>query len=255
VRHATYGIGGVQQTRFGGFEMFVEFEDGILRWIRQDELEFLSGATPVPTVEITEPIESILPEERFEARKIIEALRLGIVSHGQVDEFTFGRDKTIGQIKEWLNIQNNGSMIISGEYGIGKTHLLEYLYSSVLKSNWAVAKVELDPNELPLHKPKAIYEAIIRSFKFETYNGDFRQFLREIAASHNWYALQEHEYLGIIIEKIRSGEDDEHIYEWIEGQSTYHPRMYNFSTCGNIYCYILSGISWAAKNILVSSQH
>ena len=26
--------------------------------------------------------------------------------------------------------------------------------------------------------------------------------------------------------------------------------MYNYSTCGNIYCYILSGIGWAAKNIL-----
>ena len=135
VKHATYGIGGVQQTRFGGFEMFVEFEDGILRWIRQDELEFLSGDTPVQTVGITEPIEPVLPEERFEARKIIEALRLGIVSHGQVDEFTFGRDKAIGQIKEWLNTQNRRSLIISGEYRVGKTHLLDYFYSSVLKSN------------------------------------------------------------------------------------------------------------------------
>ena len=148
VKHGAYGIGEVQKTRFGGFENFVEFEDGILRWIRQDELEFLSGATPVPTVEITEPIGSILPKERFEARKIIEALRLGIVSQGQVDKFTFGRDKAIGQIKEWLNTTDIGSLIISGEYGIGKTHLLDYLYSSVLKSNWAVAKVELDPNEL-----------------------------------------------------------------------------------------------------------
>jgi hypothetical protein len=35
--------------------------------------------------------------------------------------------------------------------------------------------------------------------------------------------LQEHEYLGTVIEKIRTGEDDEQIYEWIEGESTHHP--------------------------------
>jgi hypothetical protein len=250
VKHAVYGIGEVQQTRFGGFEISVRFRDGILRWIRQDELEFLSGSRPAPNARITGSVEPILPEERFRAREIIEALRLGIVSHGQVDEFTFGRDYAITQINEWLNVPGSGPLIVSGEYGVGKTHLLDYVYSSALKRNWAVALVALDPGELPLHKPKAIYEAIVRSFKFRTHNGGFREFLREIAASPEWHELQEHEYIGTVIEKIRTGEDDEYVYEWIEGESTHKPQMYNYSTCGNIYCYILSGIGWAAKNIL-----
>lgn len=250
VKHATYGIGEVRETRFGGFERSVRFGDGILRWIRQDELEFLSESTPAPNARIAGSVEPILPEERFRARKIIEALRLGIVPHGHVDEFTFGRDYAITQINEWLNVPDSGSLIVSGEYGVGKTHLLDYAYSSALKRNRAVAMVELDPGELPLHRPKAIYEAIVRSFKFRTHNGGFREFLREIAASPKWHELQEHEYLGTVIEKIRTGEDDEHIYEWIEGESTHKPQMYNYSTCGNIYCYILSGIGWAAKNIL-----
>ena len=258
VKHTLYGIGEVRETRFGGFELSVQFEDGILRWIRQDELEFLSGSMPASNarIEIDKPVERIelikpmLPEERFKAREIIEALRLGIVPHGQVDEFTFGRDYAITQIKEWLDNQSGESLIVSGEYGVGKTHLLDYVYSSALKRNWAVAMVALDPGELPLHRPKAIYEAIVSSFKFRAHNGGFREFLREIAASPKWHELQEHEYLGTVIEKIRTGEDDEYIYEWIEGKSRYYPQMYNYSTCGNIYCYILSGISWAAKNIL-----
>jgi len=250
LKHAVYGIGEVQQTRFGGFEISARFDDGILRWIRQDELEFLSGSTPVPNARIAGSVEPILQEERFRAREIIESLRLGIVSHGQVDEFTFGRDKAITQINEWLNVPGSGPMIVSGEYGVGKTHLLDYTYSSALKRNWAVALVALDPGELPLHKPKAIYEAIVRSFKFRTHNGGFREFLREIAASPEWHELQEHEYLGTAIEKIRTGEDDERMYEWIEGESIHKPQMYNYSTCGNIYCYLLSGIGWAAKNIL-----
>jgi len=258
VKHTLYGIGEVRETRFGGFELSVQFEDGILRWIRQDELEFLSGSMPASNarIEIDKPVERIelikpmLPEERFRAREIIEALRLGIVPHGQVDEFTFGRDYAITQIKEWLDNQSGESLIVSGEYGVGKTHLLDYVYSSALKRNWAVAMVALDPGELPLHRPKAIYEAIVSSFKFRAHNGGFREFLREIAASPKWHELQEHEYLGTVIEKIRTGEDDEYIYEWIEGESRYYPQMYNYSTCGNIYCYILSGVSWAAKNIL-----
>ncbi|MEA1905620.1 MAG: BREX system ATP-binding domain-containing protein [Euryarchaeota archaeon] len=250
VKHAVYGIGEVQQTRFGGFEISACFEDGIVRWVRRDEIEFLSGSTPAPNARIAGSVEPILPEERFRARKIIESLRLGIVSHGQVNEFTFGRDYAITQINEWLNVPGSGPLIVSGEYGVGKTHLLDYTYSSALKRNWAVALVALDPGELPLHKPKAIYEAIVRSFKFRTHNGGFREFLREIAASPKWHELQEHEYLGTVIEKIRTGEDDEQMYEWIEGESTHKPQMYNYSTCGNIYCYILSGIGWAAKNIL-----
>jgi len=250
VRHAVYGVGEVRETRFLGFELSVEFEDGILRWIRRDELEFLSGSEPAPNARIAGSAEPILPEERFRAREIIEALRLGIVPHGQVDEFTFGRDYAITQINEWLNVPGSGPLIVAGSYGVGKTHLLDYVYSSALKRNWAVALVALDPSELPLHKPKAIYEAVVRSFKFRTHNGGFREFLREIAASPKWHELQEHEYIGTVIEKIRTGEDDERMYEWIEGESTHKPQMYNYSTCGNIYCYILSGIGWAAKNIL-----
>ncbi|MEA1869857.1 MAG: BREX system ATP-binding domain-containing protein [Euryarchaeota archaeon] len=170
-----------------------------MRWIRRDELEFMSWHAPVPEVGIAEPSEPILPEERFSTREIIEALRLGIVPHGQVDEFTFGRDYTISQIKEWLIRLGFGSLIVSGEYGVGKTHLLDYTYSSSLKRDWAVAMVALDPSELPLHRPKAIYEAIVRSFKFRTHNGGFREFLREIAASSKWHELQEHEYLGTVL--------------------------------------------------------
>jgi hypothetical protein len=128
---------------------------------------------------------------------------------------------------------------------------LEYLYSSSLRDNWAVSIVELDPNEAPFHKPKTIYEKIICSFKFKTQNGDFREFLREIARSPIAYELERHKYLSVIIEKIQNGTDSDDIWEWIEGRGYYYyPRMYDWSTCGNIYCYILSGIGWAAKNIL-----
>ena len=74
VKHALYGIGEVQETRFLGFEISARFPDGILRWIRQDELEFLPGSTTAPNARISGSVEPILPEEQFRAREIIEAL-------------------------------------------------------------------------------------------------------------------------------------------------------------------------------------
>lgn len=192
-----------------------------------------------------------LSKEKLEARKIVEALRLGIVPQKHVEEFTFGRAKEIEQIKSWLENENESSLVLVGEYGVGKTHLLEYLYSSLLKSNWAVSIVELDPNELPFHKPKRVYEAIINSFRFGTKNGTFRDFLKEIAESSKYYELENHQYLGAIISELKEGVESEYSFEWIEGkQIVGNPPMFDYSTSANIYCNILSGIGWASRNIL-----
>ena len=307
VEHINYGKGKIQKKRFGGFELYVEFEDGIKKWVRRDEVRFLSKTSILIKHKLSE---LKFFKEQFKARQIIEALRLGIVPYKYVEEFTFGREDEIKQIKNWLNNPSVGSLAIVGEYGVGKTHLLEHIYFSALSNNWAVSIVELDPNETSFHKPKIIYQKIISSFRFKSQSGDFREFLKEIALStkdknigkycshekfkikeynengnliycplydiiiregadlckkckyyylnknsvtlHIGYGLKEHIYLGRIIEKIRNGIDDEYVWEWIEGKSMAYnyPQMHSYSTCANIYCYILSGIGWAAKNML-----
>ena len=68
---------------------------------------------------------------------------------------------------------------MTGVYGVGKTHFLEYINNIALKDNWAVSFLEFDSNSLPLNKPKLLYEEIIRSFQYK--NGDFRDFLTEVA--------------------------------------------------------------------------
>jgi len=193
-----------------------------------------------------------LVDKKIEARKVIEALRLGIVPQKYVENFTFGREEELKQIKAWLENSEESSLILVGEYGVGKTHLLEYLYSFLIKNNWAVSFVELDPNELPFHKPKRIYEAITKSFRFRNVDVGFRDFLKEIARSNRFKELETHHYLKVAIDEIRNGMESEYTFEWIEGKPTLvgNPPMYDYSTCANIYCYILSGIGWASKNIL-----
>jgi len=37
VEHRIYGEGKIRKKRFGGFELYVEFKDGIERWVRRDD--------------------------------------------------------------------------------------------------------------------------------------------------------------------------------------------------------------------------
>ena len=255
IEHVIYGKGEVIERRYRGFELRVKFNNWLLRWVRREEVRFLTETPVLSKPEVLK--RRIMPKEQYKARQMIEAFRLGIVPHEHVEEFTFGRDVEIEGIKNRLNQAKEGSQVLIGGYGSGKTHLLEHIYATALKNNWAVSLVELSANELPFYKPKRIYEAIINSFRFqkEGHQYDFREFMRSIARTEDSYKLEEHLYLGEIIRKLRSGEDKEYLWEWIEGYPSWgylggYPRMYDKATCANIYCYILSGIGWAARNII-----
>ena len=252
IEHADYGRGEIRKRRYGGFELYVAFDDGISRWVRNHEVRTLSE-NPILTKPM--PTKPKITETQMKARQILEALRLGIVPELYAEEFTFGRDEEISKIKTWL-ANSEGSLILIGEYGSGKTHLLHNVFYSAVNDNWAAAMISLDPNEQAFHKPKAIYEYIIRSFRFKDQNGqhgDFREFLRTIATNPTSHKLSGHKYLSKMVRRIKDDGDNEDFWEWIEGKPEANnivPKMYEKATCANIYCYILSGIGWAAKNIM-----
>jgi len=256
VEHKVYGKGKVIKKRYGGFELYIEFEDGILRWVRRDEVRFL---VEKPLITKYKPSRLILSEEQFMAREIIEALRLGIVPQGYVEKFTFGRSKELKQIKDWLNESSEGTLVVIGEYGSGKSHLLEYMYSMALKDNWAVSIVEIGRNENPFHKPYQVYQQIVKNFKFP-WNGkiyDFRHFIRRIVNDKKSPLLESHIYFRRLIQLLKTSgwsyysPDEELVWEWFEGEyDWFKPRLYKVGTAANIYCYILNGISWSSREIL-----
>ena len=251
IEHRTYGKGQIVESRYLGFELRVRFDNGLSRWIRKNDVRFLTETFILPKQEAPE---AVLSKEQFKARKMIEAFRLGIVPHEHVGDFTLGREVEIARIRNWLNQTNEGAQILIGEYGSGKTHFLDFIYSSALQNNWAVSLVELDPNELAFHKPKRIYEAVTNTFCFQRggYQCNFRDFLKTIARNSDSHKIEGHKYLEHAIRSIKNGEDDESFWNWIEGRPGVYgkPPMYDDATCSNIYCYILSGIGCAARNIL-----
>jgi len=258
VSHRKWGIGAIKLTRHGRYELYVEFETG-LRWVKIDEVVPLAEFLP-PSV--TESLADLIaPDtlEEFSHRRIIEALRMGVVPADSVESFTLGRENEAKQLSSWLLNDESGSGIILGEYGSGKSHFLNYAFSIALKKGFAVARVDLEPNGLPLHKPKRVYAKLINTLRYNSRGAikGFRDFLRDVLDEK---ALLDHEYFRY----VANGRDNENVWSWIEAAEALAkpldriprskdgplPGLYDYAIAANIYCYILSSLSWAAKEVL-----
>ena len=109
---------------------------------------------PAPT---GEPPEASLPslEGSFElahAALTLEAMRLGVVPSAEVDTYTVGRDVELAMVDRDLEetAASGGAVrAILGDYGTGKTHLLELIRSRALAAGFLVAEATLDPVETP----------------------------------------------------------------------------------------------------------
>ncbi len=263
VRHPVFGEGrvvSITPCTYSGKKTFVikvHFDEVGLKELLQD-VERLDKVKVESTIDA---------DEKFKYRRMIEAFRLGIVPYDCVEDFTYGRDEEIKQISEWLECSGENVMLVIGEYGAGKTHLLHYAIGRAIYNNFAVAWVEMDPNEAPFHKPKRVYNHLIQNFRYyDSQTGQlkrFRDFLKQVLADGAFE--DDHLYFKCLV-----GRDEEIFWEWIEGTESipkpeewienpkgyrvnkysFLPGLYDYSTAANIYCYLLSGLGWAARTVL-----
>lgn len=262
VYHHKYGKGIVTETRNKGFELKVTFEDNISRWVRYSELITLEPGVEYKEVK-DENSDIELSKEQFKSRRIIEALRLGIVPLDCVEQLTYGREKEIAKIKEWLESDEHPVLLLVGGYGTGKTHLLQYTMVKALKEKYAVTWLEMDPNETPFHKPKRVYKQALKNFKYSLgVDQEIMGFRDFLSKALNKGAFKDHIYF-----KFLMGNMTEEVWNWIEAQEpcpkpicsqkesfnrlyyNHFPPLYDYSKASNIYCYLLSSLGWAAKEI------
>lgn len=247
VTHRVFGRGTVRGRRARGFEVFVEFEGGRKEWVKVHQLTWTDPTFPNAGRTIADK------GPAFTNRRLIEALRLGIVPVDCVSEFTYGRDEELRRFKSWLARPEQSVLLVIGHYGIGKTHLLRYFRTLGLEDGFAVANVEIDPNETPFGKPKRIYSAIVRTFAFKDDHGHtagFRDFVRKSIVKG---FLTDHPYFR----RLRGGLDDQTLWDWIEARESAarpplrgdFPRLPDTSTAMNVYCNLLSAIGWASTPV------
>ena len=113
----------------------------------------------------TKPQKVLSPISAQKERTVIEAFRLGIVPSSSIMEWTLGRSKEIETVHKWLKDESSGTLILRGEYGSGKSHLIEYLHASGFELNYAVSLVGINPCDAQPGFPKRVYRHLIRNLK------------------------------------------------------------------------------------------
>lgn len=237
VQHPSYGKGFVVKERGGVFELLVKFQNGLQLWIRRSELRVpdqryeQTGVAPPSTPLV----------DNLDALCVIETLRLGLVPPDKVSTFTFGRNAEMEFIIKWLKEKSQGPVFLVGDYGTGKSHMLDYVKDYALKNNWAVAHCELNPNESPLYKPKKIYSKVIESFQYLS-EGILSDFKSLAIAATKQRLMVDNPYVRLLLQLVEYSEE---AWRWFQGNaktSFYGLPLYDNATSANIYCSILSSI-------------
>ncbi len=108
-------------------------------------------------------------QERRGAALTIEAMRLGVVPAADLSAYTVGRDQELSIVaRDIENLATGGgaARAFIGDYGAGKTHLLELIQQRVLDRGYLAAMVMLDPEETSPSHPKRVYRALVRSLRY-----------------------------------------------------------------------------------------
>ncbi len=251
VTHPIFGEGIIKNEKWDGQEVQVQFHCGLTLWLPARWLKSIN----LPNIR----------SNQISSKRLIEAFRLGIVPHQDVEFFTFCRGYEVNRLQKGLNSLKNGQgsvYIIEGSYGSGKTHLLEYIRHIALKYGYVTAYCELNNQETPLYRPKRVYRELVYNLRYikdgSVYT--FRDLLRQLSATN----ISDHCFFTPLFKHLRRLDNGDHqtevFWQWIEGESTKDyatnirspfrvrggqsiPALYDFSTAADFYCYIITGLS------------
>lgn len=257
VAHPVFGEGIVEASRWDGAELRVKFRSGLRLWLPAKWFKPIT----VKQVKL----------DQISSKRLLEAFRLGIVPHQDIEYFTFGRGFEVSELEGGLKRLRQGKgdvFLIEGSYGSGKTHLLEYIHHLSVRYGFVTTYCELSVQEAPLYRPKRVYRELVHNLRYirESCEYRFRDLLRELARVR----ISDHCFLTPVLRYLRNLEEDdsknEVFWQWIEGESTKEyaidplspfrvrggqkiPALYDYSTAADYYSYILSGLSFLVNRI------
>ncbi len=111
--------------------------------------------------------------------RAIEALRAGVPNRDAVRELGSSQPAVEDRFEETLTAVRQGfetgkgaeGVLFAGDFGSGKSHLLEYLQHVALENGFVCSKVVIS-RETPLYDAGRIYEAAIQSAKVPEWSGN-----------------------------------------------------------------------------------
>lgn len=126
-------------------------------------------ASPPPVAPL--PLLPATSEEVPDLRQAVEALRLGVVPRGYVRDYTVARERELDAFETLLQ-EGRGLRLVWGDYGTGKTHLLDLFERMALEDGFVTTRVTLDPKETPPSHPQRLFREITRSLRYPGARGE-----------------------------------------------------------------------------------
>lgn len=221
----------------------------------------------------------VTPDEQFQSRQVIEALRLGVVPRFKINELTIGLRRERATVEAALDRTDKygGDVCaVVGEYGTGKSHFFEWTAQQALNRGYLVASASLDVQETPPSKPFRIYNALINSLRYpdRDYSGSLAGLFERLHAERDVNAIRQslsvfHDSWArcplftafrnyVTSRKTGDVERALLILRWISGErmpawSMKGAHIYTgdtlriYTTVADQYCYLLSGVAWLAR--------
>lgn len=101
-------------------------------------------------------------------REILDALRRGTVPSYGLDQLAVGLGRFEAELDNELDVVAAGGAVfkaVRGEYGSGKTFFARWLGDRAMKKGFAVAEVQINEIDTPLHKLETVYRRSIESLR------------------------------------------------------------------------------------------
>lgn len=146
------------------------------------------GRAPIVEVEPPPPPVDIRGDSaltREQAWQSLEAMRLGVVPSTGTFAYTVCRDPEIESLEALLDEiedRGGGMRAVWGDYGAGKTHLLDAFEHRALERGVAASRVTVDPREIAIQNPARIWRAVIDRLRLPD-GGGFRDLLESLVQS------------------------------------------------------------------------
>lgn len=298
VVHNRRGPGTVHRIIAGGRQLLVRFDgEEVLSSVARKEVVKLGGdGRPVPleplpaeAVQVVRrPVDPLVKAGSAEiAWILVEAMRCGVVPSGSVNLYTIGRERETQIVEQDLDdCQTGGAVrVFLGDYGSGKTHMLECVQEQALERGFIVAKAVLDGAEGSPAQPRRVYRALVRNLVYpdvKPHNQIGLRHLLHVAAKtvdgawttprgefyHAYLTPAINHYKALLAspDQIRAGELTEQLLDWLEGHPTISNielnsilhsftglrsnRLYalqDHRTLAHLFAYLLGGLSCLAK--------
>ncbi|MGE3164630.1 MAG: BREX system ATP-binding domain-containing protein [Planctomycetota bacterium] len=118
-----------------------------------------------------------------DAWQVVEALRLGVVPSRGVHAYAVARSRELADL-ERLFAARRGCRVLWGDYGTGKSHLLDVAEQLALDRGFVTARLTLDPRHNALSHPLRLYRAIMTAMRTRRHiETGFASILDPLAAS------------------------------------------------------------------------